>query len=247
MKAILTAFLLSTATFLGADFTNGVFYVDKPIESVTMTMAGVATTNVLESGKTYPVSDDLLDLSSTNDTSIYFSGGPLIQLGNKSKFTILSFGQEIENLSANPSAAEFGTHTINLQLEFGEFSIIYPNTNEYSRVNITTHYAQYELTGGKYYFRLTEKSALVYVIQGGMLVHGDKKQVDIVDSGKLAIAVPFGGDAENGIDEKIVSSFRQPDQEKTLIWTTPVTIAEGKWDNAAFFVIDGNIVGIKLK
>lgn len=245
MRAILAAILLFTTTLLGGDFTNGVFYTDSNVECVLVTQTGGSTTNILEAGRTYQVGNAIVELRTTNQTVIHFSGGSLLQMGAGSELSILLFDQEIENLNANPQRAKFGNHTLNLGLAKGEFCIIYPNKDANSRININTHYADYELTGGKYYFRVG-KSSLVYVLEGGMTVHGDKSKVDIVEKGSLAVAVPFS-DPDSGLEDKFVTSFKKAKADEMERFASPILVVEKKSLDVDFFVIGGKVIGFRLK
>lgn len=246
MKAILASILLSAATMLGADLTNGVFYVDNNVQCVLVEQSGQMTTNRLEAGKTYKMGDALAEITTQSPTTIYFSDGPMIQTGTETKLAILSFDQEVENITSTPAKAKFGYHTLNLSLDRGEFSIVYPNKNEYSRVNASTQYAAYELVGGKYYFRVYEQSVVAYVMDGGMTVHGDKSRTDDVEKGKLAIAVPFL-DVASGLQDKIVTSFKQAESEEIEVFAKPLIEAEQRFLDVDFFVIGGKVIGFQLK
>lgn len=246
MKFILIAISLFTALTLKSEFTNGVFYVDNNTESVTVTQAGVRSTNKLEAGKTYQIGTALFELKLTNTTTFFFSGGPLIQPEIGAEFALLLFDQEVENLFTNPQKAKFGIHLLNLEFTKGDFSVVYPyQSNTNSRVNITTQYADYELTGGKYYFHLNNGLIVAYVIEGRMMVHGGKNQVDVVEKGNLTVAVPY---LDKKSTNNIVASFdKSKSEEMEKKFTVPVLAAEKKLDDIGFFVIDGKVVGFLLK
>jgi hypothetical protein len=245
MKTILAAMMVFASTLVGADLANGVFYVDGGVDCVLVTQAGGNATNRLEAGKTYQTGNAVLELTPTNATAFFFSGAPLVQVGSNSSFAVLSFDQEVENLNANPQKAKFGAHTLNLQLVKGEFCIVYSNKDATSRVNVSTHYADYELSGGKYYFRVG-KSAMVYVLEGGMIVHSDKNRADVVEKGNLALAVPFT-DAESGLEDKFVTSFKKAKQDEMEKFAAPVLMAERRLADVEFFVIGGKVIGFQIK
>lgn len=244
MKEILLAIILFSA-FLNAETTNGVFYVDNDVECICVSQAGISTTNTLKSGTTYPVGNELIELKSTNTTKFIFSGGPLVQVSPNAIFTVVLFDQEVNNLTSVPQRAKFGTHMLNLALSKGEISIVYPNKDTNSRVNINTHYADYELSGGKYYFKLTSKGALVYVVDGNMLVHGEKNRTDVVNKENFTLA--NSADTEFGLDDKVTTSFKKAKQEEMERFALPVISAEKNWPNIDFFVINGKVIGISLK
>jgi hypothetical protein len=239
--------MLFTSVLLCAEVTttNGVFYVDNDVECLLVTQGGGNTTNVLKAGMTYPVGNALIELKSTNMTSFLFSGGPLVQVSPNSIFTVIMFDQEVENIDSAPQRAKFGNHTLNLALSKGEVCILYPNKDTNSRVNVNTHYADYELSGGKYYFKLTSKGALVYVVDGGMVVHGEKSRTDVVDKGNFTLA--NSADTEFGLDEKVTTSFKKAKPEEMERFALPVISAEKTCSNVTFFVVDGKVIGIPLK
>lgn len=229
-----------------ADITNGVFYINTDVECLLVTQSGNNSTNYLKAGKTYQTGNVILELKTSSSTTFLFSGGPLIQTGSNSLFSILLFDQDVKNIEDVPQKAKFGEHMINIGLLRGEFSIIYPNKDTNSTVNVNTHYADYELKGGKYYFRLTSKSALVYVLEGAMTVHGDKNRMDNVDKGNFALAVPFG-DEDSGLEDKMITSFKKAKPEDMDKFAAPVLKADKNWPDVDFFVIGGKVIGVRLK
>ncbi len=247
MRAIFTAIFLFASTLMGADMTNGVFYTDTNAAGASLAQNGVSNPRRLEAGHTYSTGvDTILEVKTTNAVAFFFSGGPLVQTGTNAEFAVLLFDQEIENIGETPRKAKFGSHMLNLSLTKGDFSIVYFNKDANSRVNVNTQYADYELVGGKYFFRISGKSALVYVLEGGMTAHGDKGSADTVDKGTLAVAVPFG-DAESGLEDKIVSSYKKAKTDETEKFASPVLVAEKRTNDIGFFVVDGKVVGILLK
>ena len=245
MKAILTALFLSAATLIGADYTNGVFYVDDSITSGLMKMDGSVTEIPLTAGHTY-MANNVIELNTaTNQTlNVYFSGGPLVRVGPGSKFAILLFDQEVNNLDSTPAKADFGNHTLNLELREGELAVIYPFVNEYSMCSVSTPFADYQFNGGKYLVRASDKSAVVYIVEGMLTMHGDEGKVESVKNGNLAIAVPFG-DPTIGFDGKIVSSIRKLDDADMFI--VPVKRTEKSWGNVEFIVVAKKVLGVRLK
>lgn len=249
MKAILASILLFIATAMpsfGTDQTNGTFYIDKPVECHLIANNGSATTNKLTAGKTYMVSDVLLEMVSTEKTTFYFSGGLMVEASSDSVMSINLFDQEVNNLESQPRKAEFGTHNISLTFNKGEFCVVYPNTNAYSSLIINTPYSAYEVNNGKFFFRSSEKSVVAYVLEGMMQVHGDKKNADKTEKGKLAMAIPFT-DPASGVEDKIVTSIKTLKQEETDRFASPVLVAERKYGNVQFFVINGRVIGVWVK
>jgi len=235
--------LVSLLTAVG-DMTNGEFYIDNPAECRLLSQNGSSTTNILNGGQTYTVGNNLMEMSVSNTTTFYFAGGPMIEVGPKSSIGVNLYDLEVNNIDAQPRKAEFGTHNLNLNLVFGEFSILYPNTNG-STLTISTPFTSYEMLGGKYFIRITDKSIVVYVIEGSMQVHGDKRS-DKTDKGKIVVAIPFS-DPASGVDDKVITSIKALKPEETDRFTSPVISAEKKWDNIRFFIVKGQVVGIWMK
>lgn len=250
MKTFIISLLLFFATAVasfGQTNLNGVFYVDNAVECHLITQNGSSQTNALTAGKTYMVTDSaLVELVSSNKTTFYLSGGPMIEVSPSSVFSIDVFDQEIKNLESQPRRAEFGSHNISITLGIGEFSIIYPNTNADSILTVNTPFATYVLQSGKYFFRISDKSAIVYVVEGMMQMHGEKNRVDDTKKGSLAVAIPFV-DPGSGLPDKILTSIKTLKDEENERYTTPVLLAEKKWANVGFIVVGGKVIGVWLK
>lgn len=239
---IIIAFLLYVATLgYAADLTNGFVYVDKVNHCQLVSRNGTTETNTVPAGKTLLVSDKIIEFSNATNTTFYFAGGPTINTSTNSEFSINLYEVELKNPEESRRAS-FGRHNLNVMLTKGDFSVIYPNSNEESYVTVTTPYTAYELNGGKYFFRVTDKSSVVYVLEGAMNVHGDKK-VDKTAKGNLAVAVPYD-DPVSGVTDKVVTSVKQLKQEETSRFTAPVLAAEKQVENIEWYVIDGKAVGI---
>ena len=225
--------------------TNGVFCADSAVESHLISQNGSISTNQLAAGKTYMVGNALVEMQTSTNTTFYFSGGIAVDVGPSSTITLSVFDQEVKNIDATPRKAEFGSHNISLSFGNGEYSIIYPNTNQYSSITIATPFTSYQLNGGKYFFRVSDKSVVAYVIEGTMHVHGDKK-IDKTEKGRIAMAIPFS-DPASGITDKVISSVKTLNSEETVRFTSPIQNVEKKLDNIHFFIVNGNVVGISMK
>jgi hypothetical protein len=229
----------------GKDTTNGVFYIDTPIECHLISQNGSIVTNNLVGGKTYMVANVIIEMSLTNKTTFFFSGGIIVDVAPKSDIAINLFEQEVKNLDAQPRRAEFGSHNLSLEFGVGEFSVVYPNITSNSTFTITTPYTSYELHGGKYFFRISDKSAIVYVLEGTMNVHGDKR-IDKTEKGKLAVAIPFS-DPGSGIKDKIVNSIKTLQQDEIDRFAAPILDSEKRISDVQFFVIGGRVIGIWME
>lgn len=241
MKNLITLTLLFvTFSLLASEITNGVFYIDSPVECHLIQQNGSTITNQLIAGKTYMVADSLLELFITNKTLIYFSNGAVIEASTNSIVDISLFTQEINNLDSQPSIGDFGFHNIGLSFFKGEFSIIYFNTNINSSFTITTPIAVYELNSGKFGFQVSEQKSLVYVFDGEIpRIHGDKNRIDSVKKGKLSIV----GQMEDTV-ATTTRDIKQSEQSNIGIMLSKI---DQKINDVKFFIISGRIIGFKLK
>lgn len=249
MKALFASILMFVASAyvsFGTDLTNGVFYIDQATECRLISQNGSSLTNQLTAGKTYLVGDVLLEIDLTNKTTFFFSGGPLIEATPLSSLSINVFDQEVKNLDAQPRKAEFGSLNLSLMFTKGEFSVIYPNADPNSSFTISTPYATYQLHSGKFFFRVSEKSSIAYVLEGMMEVHGDKNSIEKTEKGKLAVAVPFS-DPSSGVPDKIVSNIKSLKQDDADRFGSPLLLAERKWGNVQFIIVNGRVIGAWMK
>lgn len=241
----LSLVVVSMLSSLAIDMTNGVFCADSPIESHLISQNGASVTNQLAAGKTYMVGNALVEMVASTNTTIYFSGGTVIDITPTSTLTLNLFDQEVKNIDATPRKAEFGSHNMSLAFGNGEYSVIYPNIDPLSSITISTPFTSYQLNGGKYFFRVSDKSVVAYVLEGTMQVHGDKK-VDKTEKGRIAMAIPFT-DPASGIADKVISSVKALKPEESIRFSSPVQNVEKKIDNIQFFIVNGNVVGITMK
>lgn len=244
MKNFICFLFLVVATFIlpASEFRGGVFCVDNSVECRNIQIDGTTTTNTIFMGKTVEMGESMLEIDTLNKTTFYFSGGPLIEVGTNSTLSINLFDRVVLNPNSIPRKAEFGGCNLSVKFDVGEYCVIYPNSDPNSSFTITTPYTAYEILNGKFYFRITDRSAIVYVIEGTMNVHGDK-HINKTAKGNLAIAVPFV-DPASGLNDKIVTSIKPVNQEDTSKFSDPVIQAEQKWNDVRFFIIEGKIIGV---
>ena len=133
---------------------------------------------------------------------------------------------------------------MSINLNKGEFSILYSNSLNSSFL-VSTPFTSYELNNGKYFIRVSDKSVVVYVLEGVMNIHGDKK-MDKAEKGKISVAIPFG-DPASGISDKIMTSVKAAQQEEVNRFSSPILLTEKNLENVQFFVVNGRVVGIWMK
>lgn len=233
MRSLIFTIILIITSLISAkaELTNGAIYANVSTECHLIHPNGSVTTNVFASGRTITIGDALVEIVAESATLFYFSGGPLIEASAKSVISINLFDVDVENLNSTPQSAKFGNCNLSLKFDIGEFSVIYSNTNANSMLSITTPYTNYELKAGKYFFRITDKSAIVYVVEGVMNVHGDKR-VDKIGQGKFA---------------KVATTVKTLKQDESDMSPLSVNFPDTRKDDVRFFVIDSKVVGIWLK
>lgn len=243
---IVATILLVIILKLSAATTNGVFYVDTPLECHIVSQNGAISTNALSAGKTYAISDtSIAEMHVPNKTVFYFSDGPAIEAGAKSIFSVNVFDQETTNLNAAPRKAVFGTHNIALTLNQGEFSIVYKSATN-SSFNITTPFVSYQIESGRFLFRITEKSSIVFVIDGSLTMLDGKDKNKNAVKGDLLFAIPYD-DPLSGVTDKIMTSTRQLKAEELGKFTSPFLSSSFDHKEVEFVVINKNVIGIWMK
>lgn len=234
MKSIILFFLLAASSLFAAD---GVFYVDKPFDSHLIAQNGAIVTNHLIGGSTTIVGTiTLMELCPSENTTIYLSGGPVIEADAGSVLSINAFGQEVKNLTNSPSLAAFGNHNISLTLTKGNFTVTYKVQDENSTCAISTPLALYQMNIGKFFFQVSDAKSLVYVLDGMMTVHGDKNRVDAAKKGSKSIT--------GQIDTEVATTTRpiNPTESNTIATQTRDSVQS----IVQFFVIDGRVRGVKM-
>jgi hypothetical protein len=234
MKAIILSFLLAASSLFAAD---GVFYVDRPVNSHLIAQSGATTTNHFIGGSTTMVGGaTLTELCPSEKTTIYLGGGPVIEADAGSVLSINTFDQEVKNLTNSPSLAAFGSHNISLTLTKGNFSVTYKAQDENSTCAISTPLALYQMNVGKFFFQVSDAKSLVYVLDGMMTVHGDKNRVDSAKKGSKAIT--------GQIDTEVATTTRpiNPTESNTIATQTRDLASA----TIQFIVIDGRVRGIRM-
>jgi hypothetical protein len=234
MKALIVSLLLAASTLFAAD---GVFYVDKPVETHLIAQNGATTTNRLMAGSTTVVGTTALtELCPSEKTTVYLAGGPTVVAEAGAVFSINAFAQEVKNLTNQPCLAAFGSHNISLTLSKGSFSVTYPVQDESSTCAVATPLALYQMNVGKFLFQVSDQKSLVYVLDGAMIVHGDKNRTDSAKKGSKSIT--------GQIDTEVATTTRpiNPQESSTIATQTKDTASAA----IQFIVIDGRVRGVKM-
>lgn len=246
MKAFLLSLLLIASIVSGfAVTTNGVLYVDQSVECRLIAQDGRSATNQLVQGKTYlTVNDGILEFNGTNKTTYYLSGGILVEASAQSAFSIDMFDQDVENLDDHPRLAKFGPNNISITFNRGEFNVVYHNPVEGSSLTVNTPFAAYQVEKGSYFFKVSEKSAIAFVGEGTMQIHGDKQKVDKPQKGNLSVVVPF---PDSELDDKFVTSIKTLKPEEIERYTAPLQSTIQKTNDVRFIVIVGRVIGVWMR
>ncbi|HQI44460.1 MAG TPA: hypothetical protein PLC59_00080 [Bacteroidales bacterium] len=234
MKTLIFIFILMASSLFA---TEGVFYVNKSIISHQIAQSGMTITNKLIAGSTSIIeSTTLTELLPLEKTTVYLSGGFIIEADNNSVFSINAFDQEVKNLTNSPSLAIFGPHNINIMLSKGNFIISYKSKNEDSICTISTPLAMYQLNEGEFLFQISNEKSLVYVLDGMMIVHGDKNRADSAKKGSKSIT--------GQIDTDVATTTRPINVEEN---NSIIAATENKTlEDIRFIIIDGKVRGVKM-
>lgn len=221
MKKLLSIIiLLNILTSQGQIFTNGVY---------------------VSNGKTFEV--DKKEHRFTLGT-VYFSNDLIVKVSTNSDFTINSFFQEVFDIDKTAHKARFGNNSFSATLMKGSIVVVYSGTNENDSCAISTPLTDVELFKGTFFFSVTDTSVVVFVLDGSLKAHGDKKKEVIVKAGSAISAV--GND--RGIFEDKVSLepkvIRMDALKKLSEEALTVVQLKGTF---LFIIIDGKIVGVNVK
>jgi len=215
--------MLAVTCCFGQTYTNGVFVKD---------------------GKTTEVAKQVLQFTPTNAPELFhFSNELIVKAHTNSDFTINSFGQEVYDIDKPPHKSKFGASNFAATLMNGIATFVYSGGDSNSSCVVSTPMADIELHKGTFYFRVDGNKVLIFVLEGTMTAHSDKKE-NTVTAGYALIAVPN----DVGILEAKISigaeKARQTIIDKLLSDSQDVTSMR---DDTLFATINGKIVGILLR
>lgn len=214
--------MLAATCCFGQTYTNGVFVKD---------------------GKTVEVGKQVLQFTPTNAPEVFhFSNELIAKIHTNSDFTINNFGQEVYDVNATPRKARFGSGNLAATLMNGTATMVYSGTNDNSSCVISTPMADIELHKGVFYFRVDGNKVLIFVLEGSMTAHSDKKE-NTVTAGYALIAVPN----DIGILEAKISigaeKAKQTIIDKLLSDSQDVIKRQG---SILFAVVNGKVLGVLL-
>lgn len=214
--------MLAVTCVFGQTYTNGVFVKD---------------------GKTTEVAKQVLQFTPTNAPEVFhFSNELIAKIHTNSDFTINSFGQEVYEPNSTPRKAKFGGANLAATLMNGTATFVYAGSDSNSSCVISTPMSDIELHKGTFYFRVDDNKVLVFVLEGSMTAHSDKKE-NTVTAGYALIAVPN----DVGILEAKISigaeKAKQTIIDKLLSDSQDVI---KRRDGILFATVNGKVLGILL-
>lgn len=180
MKLILfLSLLLAAYPVFGQITTNGVYVLNN---------------------KTCEVDKKLHEI--TNTATLHFSNGLIVKTDPNCNLQISSFYQEVLNTNTYPTPARFGSSVASLTLMSGDATVIYGgDTNNNSSCVISTPMTDIELYKGTFHFRVSDSGVLVFVLDGSLKSHGEKRYENVVTAGYAVKAVP----SDKGVFEASIS------------------------------------------
>lgn len=225
------------STVFGADYMGGVVCADKPIEAHFIAQSGAVMTNFIASGENIVMADRILELVAKQPTKLSLSGGTTIEMDADSVMAVSVFDQEVKNQKGQPALAVFGFHNISFDLTKGKFFITYIKQDSNSTCEISTTTAVYQPNVGKFLFNVTEDRSTVCVLDGSVLVHGDKNRVDTTTKGNKTIT--------GRLDTELATTTRPLNTSDNSIIAQMQTSSEA---SAAidFVVIEGRVWGVRM-
>jgi hypothetical protein len=205
-------------------------------------MGQISTNGVyVKDGKTIEVEKKAYSVNPANKADIvYFSNGLTVKVQPNSDFSINSFFQDV--ITTNDfHKAEFGDSSLSATLLSGKLLLSYNGTTNSSCV-ISTPMADIELYRGLFYFEVSEKNAIMAVIDGSFKCYNGKKEV-IINAGQAIIAKPNTvGILEDRVElstgkvnANAVKDFRE--ESKEIV---------NSINSIIFIRIDGKTIGISL-
>jgi len=245
-KLFFSVVLLSSLTVFGQITTNGVFV---PVQSTgTPTYEIVAkgvkpNNNPFVIGKTYNTAQGY-SIITTNDTvTLRFSNGLNVKVETNSNFSAYELKQEM-TIPSQPGIPKLGSHVFTTALQDGEAVFVFDGTDSNSMCSVSTSLCDFELLKGKFYFQCSEKSVIVFVLEGSLKYHSEHNRTGVVEAGKALAVVPVQHQMK-GLDDKVfINSVKvKPDQLATLL--ADATSVD-KSPKVLFVVVNGELIGINL-
>ena len=126
----------------------------------------------------------------TTQETLHFSNGLIVKVYTNSDFTVNSLFQEVYDIDKPAHTAKFGGSTFAATLMNGSATVVYNgSTNENSSCVISTPMTDLELYKGTFYFKVTDNRVIVFVLDGSLKSHGDKKKENTVTAGYAVLAM----------------------------------------------------------
>ena len=223
MKKTLLSILLTAMTAVGfcQTFTNGVY---------------------IKNGITCEVDRKVHQI--TTPETLHFSNELIVKTYTNTDFTINSFFQEVSDIDKMPHKAKLGASSFAASMMNGTAVIIYAgSTNENSSCVISTPMSDLELYKGTFYFKVSENKVIVFVLDGQLKAHGEKKKENTVTAGYAVLAMPN----DIGILEDNISLGAEKVRVDTIKKLTDEVQDVVKLQNQFLFItINGKTIGVDM-
>lgn len=247
MRSIIT-FLLLTLLLCGRaeEFTTGGIYIQLATQNSTCNLIS-STTNILEKleiGKTYRVESEVMEFNTKTNESVVlaFSTGLQVKINPESGFSIDSFNQSVINDKDPPSVLNSEYSITSLSLMSGEIDLICPNLNTNSQCILQTPLVNVNMAEGKLSIKSNPKYVILNAIEGRVSVVDAKNKKTVIEAGNLGLIIPYPGrKGEIMVTQKPISL------EELQEITASLNELSGIQKNVLFVVIDGKVIGIRLK
>ena len=195
----------------------------------------------IRGGNTFEVDKKVHEVIPINTPEVlHFSNDLIIKVYTNTTFSISSFFQEVFDVDKPPHTAKFGMSSFAGSIMNGSMAVVYSGTND---CVISTPMSDLELYKGTFYFKVTDGKVIVFVLDGSMKAHGEKKKENVVTSGYALLAIPN----DIGILEDKISLGAEKVRADTIKKLTDdvqdVTNSKGKF---LFITINGKTVGVDI-
>lgn len=174
---------------------------------------------------------------------VHFSNDLVVKTYSNSDFTINSFSQEVFDLDKPPHKLKAINSIFAATLMSGTATVVYSGTNETDSCVISTPFTDVELFKGSFYFKVTENSVIVVVLDGSLKAHGDKKKETDVTKDFALFAVPN----DKGIfEDKVSLDAKKVTVDNIKKLSEDVQEVMKEKDSFIFITISGKTVGVNI-
>lgn len=235
--------IITVASMRGEEFITGGIFVSAASPDVVYMEAAKqsVSTNKLETGITYCPTNRRFELllNKQQTVDIDVSNGISIRITPETTFFIDAVDQVIKNKEKTPAVLDADYSVSSFYLLEGEIYVNVPKMPENSSNILQTHLANILLSEGSFFIKATVKYVTINVFEGNATVVEPSGKENVIVKGNLAVIVP--------LDAYLMVANKEIEQsESTKIGKNVLELQNGR-KNVLFSLIDGKIVGIRLK